>query len=130
MLMKLICWVAAYWYSENAEGLVVASTESGLSVSVDRTQYMVMSRDQSAGRSHGIKIDSSSFAIVEEFKYLGTILTNRNYIQEEMKIRLKSGKACYHFVQNLLSSKWLSKSINIKIHRTINLPVVLYGCET
>jgi len=49
-----------------------------------------MSHDKSAGRSHSIKIDSSSFDGVEEFKYLGTTLTNQNSIQEEIKSRLKS----------------------------------------
>ena len=39
-------------------------------------------------------------------------------------------RACYHLVQNLLSSSLLSKNIKIKIYRTIILPVVLYGCET
>ena len=40
--------------------------------------------------------------------------------------------ACCHSVQNLLSSRLLSKSLKIKIYRTtcIILPVVLYGCET
>jgi hypothetical protein len=38
--------------------------------------------------------------------------------------------ACCHSVQNLLSSSLLSKSVKIKIYRTIILPVVLYGCET
>ena len=38
--------------------------------------------------------------------------------------------ACYHSVQNLLSSRLLSKNLKIKIYRTIILPVVLYGCET
>jgi hypothetical protein len=33
-------------------------------------------------------------------------------------------------VQDLLSSSLLSKNLNIKIYRTIILPVVLYGCET
>jgi hypothetical protein len=33
-------------------------------------------------------------------------------------------------VQDLLSSSLLSKTKKIKIHRTITLPVVLYGCET
>ena len=33
-------------------------------------------------------------------------------------------------MQNLLSSRLLSKNINFKIYRTIILPVVLYGCET
>ena len=67
---------------------------------------------------------------MEEFKYLGTTLTNQNSIQEEIQSRLKSGNACYHSVQNLLSSSLLSKNLKIKIHRTIILPVVLYGCET
>jgi len=38
--------------------------------------------------------------------------------------------ACYHSVQNLLSSSLLSKNLKIKICRTIILLVVLYGCET
>jgi len=78
-----------------------------------------MSRDQNAGQSHSIKIDNSSFERVEEFKYLGTTLTNQNSIQEEIKRRLQSGNACYHSVQNLLSSSLLSKNLKIKIHRTI-----------
>jgi len=67
---------------------------------------------------------------VEEFIYLGTTLTNQNSIQEEIKSRLKSGNACYHSMQNLLSSSLLSRNLKIKIYRTIILPVVLYGCET
>jgi hypothetical protein len=51
-------------------------------------------------------------------------------IQEEIKRRLNSGNACYHSVQNNLSSRLLSKNIKIRIYRTIILPVVLYGCET
>ena len=77
-----------------------------------------------------MKIDSSSIERVEEFKYLGTTLTNETSIQEEIKSRLKSGNACYFSVQNLLSSRLLSKNLNIKIYRTIIFPVVLYGCET
>jgi hypothetical protein len=68
--------------------------------------------------------------LVEEFKYLGTTLTNQNSIQEEVKSRLKSGNACYYTVQNLLSSRLLSKNLKIRIYGTTILPVVLYGCET
>jgi hypothetical protein len=41
-----------------------------------------------------------------------------------------SGSASYHLMQNLLSSRLLSKNLKIKIYRTIIFPVVLYGCET
>ena len=57
-------------------------------------------------------------------------LTKQNYIREEIKSRLISGNACYHSVQNLLSSSLLSKNTKIKIYRTVILPVVLYGCKT
>ena len=77
-----------------------------------------------------MKVDNSSIERVEEFKYLGTTLTNQNSIQKEIKCILKLGNACYHSVQNILSSSLLSKNLTIKICRTIILPVVLYGCET
>jgi hypothetical protein len=67
---------------------------------------------------------------VSQFKYLGTTVTNQNLIQEEIKRRLNSGNACYHSVQNLLSSRLLSKYLKIRIYKTIILSVVLYGCET
>ena len=85
-----------------------------------------MFRDQNAGRIHSVRIDNSTFERVEEFKYLGTTLRNQNSIAEEIKSRLRLGNACYHSVQNLLSSRLLSKNLK----RTVILPVVLYGCET
>ena len=106
------------------------SKEIELEGNADRTKYMVMFRDQNAGRNRSMKTDNSSFERVEEFKYLGTTLKNQNSIQEEIKSRLKSGHACYHSVHYLLSSSLLSKNLKIKMYRTISLPVVLYGCET
>jgi hypothetical protein len=55
---------------------------------------------------------------------------DQNYIQEEMKCRLKSGNACYHSVENLLCSIFISKNIKIKMFRCVILNFVLYGCET
>ena len=77
-----------------------------------------------------MRINKSTFERMEWFKYWGTILTNQNSIAEEIKSRLRSGNACYHSVQNLLSSRLLFKNLKIKIYRTIILPVVLCGCDT
>jgi hypothetical protein len=91
---------------------------------------MLLSRHQNVGQTRDIKIASRSFENVAHFKYLGTTVTNQNLIEEEVKRRLNSDNACYHSVKNLLSPRLLSKNLKIRLHKTIILPVVLYGCET
>jgi predicted ABC-class ATPase len=115
---------------KNTETLIDASEEVGLEINVDKTKYMVFSRHQNVGQNRDIKITNRSFEDVPQFKYLGMTLTNQNLIQEEIKRRLNSGNACYHLVQNLLSSRLLSKNLKIRIYKTIILPVALYWCET
>jgi hypothetical protein len=93
---------------KNTEALLIASKGIGLEVNAEKTKYMVMSRDQSAGQNWNILICNKSFESVEQFKYLGASLTNQNSIHEKIKSGLKSGNACYHLVQNHLSSSLLS----------------------
>ena len=95
---------------EKAEALVIVTKEIGLEVNADKTKYMVMSRDRNVGWGHSVKIDNSAIQRVEEFKYLGKTITDQNSIQEEIKSRWKLRNACYHSVQNLLSSRLLSKN--------------------
>jgi hypothetical protein len=108
-----------WWFSKNethvfvyvfswlfTEALLIASKEIGLEVNAEKTKYMVMSRDQNAGQNGYIQIGNKLFETVEQFKYLGTTLTNQNSIHEEI---------------NLLSSSLLSKSVKIKIYRTCRL---------
>jgi hypothetical protein len=87
--------------------------------------YMLLSHHWNARQNHDI---NRCFENVAQFRYLGMTVINQNMIQEEIKRRLNSGNACYHSVQNLSSSRLLSKNIKIRIYQSIILPVVLYGC--
>jgi hypothetical protein len=116
--------------NKNTQTLIDANEEVGLEVNVEKTKYMLVSQDQYAGQNREIKIGKRSFENLSQFRYLGTTVTNQNLIQEESKRRLNSGNACYHSVQNLLSSRLLSKNVKVRIYKTIILLVVLYGCET
>jgi hypothetical protein len=91
---------------------------------------MLVSRDQNVDQNQDIKIGNRSFEKVSQFKYLRMTVTNQNLIQEEIKRRSNSGNACYHLVQNLLSSCLLLKNVKVRIYKTLILSVVLYGCET
>jgi hypothetical protein len=89
-----------------------------------------MSRHPNSEQNQNIRIANESFENAEKFKHLGMTLTNQNDIHDEIKSRLNSGNACYHSVQNLLSSRLASKHLEIKIQKIVISPVVLYGCET
>jgi hypothetical protein len=115
---------------ENIETLIDASKEVGLEINVEKTKFILLSRHQNIGQNQDIKIADRLFENVSQFKYLGTTVINEKLIQEKIKRRLNSGNACYHSVQNLLSSRLLSKNLKIGIYKMIVLPVVLYWCET
>jgi hypothetical protein len=114
---------------KNTETLTDASKEVGLEVEAE-ANYTLLSRHMNAGQNHNTKITNRSFDNVAQFKNLGTAVTSQNLIQNKIKRRLNSGKACYHSVQVFLSTRLLSQNVKIRIYKTIILPVVLYGCET
>jgi len=74
---------------------------------------MAMSRDQIVGRNHSANINNSTFESLEEFKYIENNLTHQNSISEIIKSRWRLGNACYHSLQNLLSSWLLSENLKI-----------------
>jgi hypothetical protein len=81
---------------KNTEILIDASKEVGLEINTEKTKYMWLSHHQNVGKNRDMKIANRSFENVSQFKYLGTTVTNKNLIQEEVKRRLNSGSACYH----------------------------------
>jgi hypothetical protein len=115
---------------KNMKTLIDASKEVGLEINVQKTKYMLLSCHQNVGQNRDIRIANRSFGNVAQFKYLGMTVTNQNLIQEEIKRRLNSANACYHSVQNLLSSCLLSTNLKIRLYKMIILPVIPYGCET
>jgi hypothetical protein len=76
-----------------------------------------------------LQVGEKCLESVGQFKYLGTYPTNQNSIHEQIKSRLTLWQSCCRSVQNRSSSTLLSKNINSQIHRSIILPVVLYGFE-
>jgi hypothetical protein len=62
------------------------------------------------------------------------LLRPKYYLNETyMKIRIRKHlcdvQCSSHAVQGRASSRLLSKNVESKVHKTIILPVVLYGCE-
>jgi hypothetical protein len=103
---------------EKIETFLEASRDVGLEINVEKTKYMIMSCHLNSRQNQNIRIANELFENVAEFKYLGMTLTNQIDINDEIKSRLNSGNACYHSVQNILSSHLTSENLKIKIYKT------------
>ena len=60
---------------------------------------------------------------MENFRYLGVTVTNKNDIREEIKRRINMGNAWYYSLEKILSSRLFSKRLNVKTYNTIILPL-------
>jgi hypothetical protein len=94
---------------ENTESLLEASRDVGLEINAEKTKYMIMSHHPNSGQNQNVRTANELFESVAKFKYLGTTIMNQNDIHDEIRSRLNSGNACYYSVQNLLSSRLISK---------------------
>ena len=96
--------------------LLNAWKDIGFAVNTGETKYMEIRRHRGKIENEHVKIDTNSYEKVKTFKYLGSLVSNQNSIQDKIKCRLKAGNSCYYSVQTLLSllyhSTILDKHIN------------------
>ena len=102
----------------------------GLEINERKTKYMIASRKNKWNNINNINIGTYQFERVEEFKYLGSLVTEDNRTSKEVNERIKAGNRCYGALQHLMKSKDISNKGKIKIYRTIIRPVVTYAAET
>ena len=73
--------------------LLDACKDIGLAVNTGKIKYMEIGRYQGMVANEHIKIGGNS--LVKTLKYVGSLVTNQNSIQEEIKCRLKTRNSCY-----------------------------------
>ena len=89
-----------------------------------------MSREENVRKNHNIETGKKSFACVAKFRLLGKNVTNKNCMHVGIENRKNSGNACCCAVQNILSSRVLSKNTNIKRIQKYRLANCFIWCKT
>lgn len=91
---------------------------------------MVVRRQNQARLSFSFSIGYYNFGIVDQFKYLGTILTKNNEMAKEIKARTHTGNKCFFGLIKLYRARSLSRDFKKPLYTTLIRLVVTYGTNT
>ncbi|XP_058840101.1 uncharacterized protein LOC131695584 [Topomyia yanbarensis] len=86
-------------------------------------------RGRSSGVGSEVVLDGDVFEVVEEFVYLGTLVTCDKYVCREVKSRIAAANRAFNGLRNQLRSRNLQTSTKFALYKILVLPVALYGHE-
>ena len=105
-----------------------ALEKRGLKVSRSKTEYVRMLREDEGHEE--IKLQGETVKKVENFKYLGSVVSEDGGCEEEVRRRLQSGWMNWRKISGVLCDRKLSARVKGKMYRTVVRPALMYGMET
>ena len=79
---------------------------------------------------HNFKVDNEEIEVVQDFLFLGSIIKQHGDCNEEIRRRLRLGRAAVRELDKILKDKDVSLGTKIKIIQTMVFPIAMYGCES
>ena len=76
-----------------------------------------------------LKIKNYKFERVENFKYLGVILTEDNNYQTDLQERIKNANKTYFMLQKFFKNKNISKKLKLRLKNTIIDKTLTYASK-
>src|SRR5438552_16407080 len=104
------------------------SEENGLSINQKKTECIVVSKKQNVMDS-GITLKGNPIKQVENFKYLGTWITNDGKCDEEIKSRIAMAKDTFCKLTNIFLNRNIRLSTKLNVLNTYVYSILLYASE-
>ena len=102
------------------------SEKVGLFINQDKTKYMYTSASR---RSHDLNIGEYIFESVDSFRYLGVRFDKFKDSEEAVMDRIQAANRAYFANLKLFRSRLLSRTVKLRLYKTIIRPVLTFGCE-
>ena len=77
-----------------------------------------------------VKLEGKDIEDVDEFTYLGAVVSKEGGGGKDMDSRLNKARAAFTKLNKVWNSNQISRKTKIKLYKSIVRPVLLYGCET
>jgi F0F1-type ATP synthase alpha subunit len=105
-----------------------AAYSMGLEIKEEKTNCMVITNKEAIRNDLGknLIIGDHNFEVVEEFKYLGTLINAKNNVSEEIKKGIIAANISYHGLHKVLKSKYITWHSKTGLYKTLIRPVIAY----
>ena len=110
------------------EKFVLVCEKRLLKVNVDKSKIVVFEHD--GDTNCVISINGEYLEVVDEFKYLGSMLSKNGLCKSEIDNRVLKGRSVSGAIKKLLNQRHLSIQCARALHEGILVPTLLYGNET
>lgn len=108
-----------------------ASRLFGLTISLGKTEVLYQPTPLSTDSQPSISIEGTELKTVEDFKYLGSIISCDGSLDKEINARIcKASQALGRLKARVLKQHNIQMSTKLKVYKTVVLTSLLYGCET
>lgn len=103
------------------------SEENGLSLNIDKTKWMLVSKTQQPPRQ--LTLNNQLIHQVDSYVYLGTLASSKWEQATEIRSRIEKARATFNSMKNLFTNSSISLPLKIRLIKCYVFPVLLYGAE-
>ena len=104
-----------------------ASSDYGLKINIQKTEVQVISKRK---QIINININNNKLNQVENFVYLGGTIAEDGTCGEDIKTRVCKAGAAFQRLNDIWTSKNISKQTKMQLYQSLILSILLYGAET
>ena len=104
-----------------------ALEKRGLKLSRSKTEYMCLGGDD---QEEELRLQGETVKKVDNFKYLGSVLSANGNCEDEVRKRIQSGWTSWRKISGVLCERKLSARTKGKMYKIVVRPALMYGMET
>ncbi|PFX16641.1 Craniofacial development protein 2 [Stylophora pistillata] len=113
------------------EKFAEASRLFGLTISLQKTEVLFQSSPLTTDHRPSISIEGTELRTVDEFKYLGSVISSDSSLDKEIDARIcKANQALGRLRARVLNQHNIQRTTKLRAYKTVVLTSLLYGCET
>ena len=116
--------LVSHKYEHIQEKSTILHSTVGLKTNTGKTKIMTNSEIQQP-----VMLENETLERVEQFTYLGSVLTLNGGTEEDIKSRLSKARTAFARMKPVWKSKIYNRTTKLKLYKSIVLPVLLYGSE-